>query len=89
MDRSGYHSGHGVDCRSIYGGSTPSPDSIFLDSVSQKIAVSLRILRRPSRSFDPQFPFSSSSASMYFLMRNSYPDSPKDSMSSSSSTYMP
>ncbi len=91
MDRSGYHSGHGVDCRSIYGGSTPSPDSIFLDPVSQKVAVSLRVLRRPSRAFDDQFPLSSSSssASMYFLMRNSYPDSPKDSMSSSSSTYMP
>lgn len=32
--RSGYHSGHGVDCRSIYGGSTPSPDSIFFFEIS-------------------------------------------------------
>lgn len=32
--RSGYHSGHGVDCRSIYGGSTPSPDSILFFEIS-------------------------------------------------------
>ncbi len=89
MDRSGYHSGHGVDCRSIYGGSTPSPDSIILDRMSLKFSGQPPKNRRPDRPFDRQFPFSSSSASMYFLMRNSYPDSPKDSMSSSSSTYMP